>query len=894
MRVVSNTVLFLKAIVLVVALTSCGGGSGSTGSTSEPVALGDNGIAYVKRPVPRDTDGNIIQDDARRAYPFHAGGDLYYRAHSSPSATERNLTGAITGGKGDVRDVSVSYDGTKLLFALRLPELLNTAPENQPTWNIWEYDLTTDKLRRVMSSDTTAEEGQDVAPEYLPETTTLADGSAAHRIIFASTRQRSAKAILLDEGKAQFAALEENRREYALDLHVMDNDGSNIKQVTFNQSHDTDPSILSDGEVVFSRWNNMGTNSAIDLYKMRPDGTELSLLYGGHSHATGTANGIIQFLNPQQMADGRILTLLRSFTGTFGGGDIVAIDTKTYVDNTAGVAAYSNLTGPAQTSMSGGAIRTDSTPTLAGRLSSFYPLDDGTNRALVTWSPCRLLENNVVVACTPERLAASTVTEAEPYYGVYVQNLDGTNRQPIVLPETGYYISEAVAVTKRTTPPVLFDKTITEANKFDSNLVSKNEGIVDIKSVYDFDGQFSNLGTSASGINSVANFADPSKATADQRPARFLRIVKAVSIPDRNTKTLRGTAFGRSASQLMREIIGYVPIEPDGSVKFKVPANVAFTIEVLDKNARRIGGRHQNWLQVRPGEILTCNGCHTHSGNDKSHGRPDVTNSINTGFSGITGDSFPKTDTALWAQTGETMAETHARHSCITDCAAMTPSVDVSYEDVWTDPATAGRAKDTSFSYKYSDIVSIFNAASATYTPPVSNTCQTTWTAKCRIVINYVTQIQPIWNLTRGDSATDNDTAADTCVSCHTTNGNTQVPAGNTQLDLTDSVSDQNADHLTSYRELFFRDNKQVLNGGVLQDELVDSGNVDAFGNPIYVNVGIGPVMSTAGASANSTFFNLFAPGGTHSGRLSAAELRLISEWLDIGAQYYNNPFDAP
>jgi hypothetical protein len=27
---------------------------------------------------------------------------------------------------------------------------------------------------------------------------------------------------------------------------------------------------------------------------------------------------------------------------------------------------------------------------------------------------------------------------------------------------------------------------------------------------------------------------------------------------------------------------------------------------------------------------------------------------------------------------------------------------------------------------------------------------------------------------------------------------------------------------------------------------------------------------------------------------LSVDELRLIAEWLDIGAQYYNNPFDVP
>jgi hypothetical protein len=31
-----------------------------------------------------------------------------------------------------------------------------------------------------------------------------------------------------------------------------------------------------------------------------------------------------------------------------------------------------------------------------------------------------------------------------------------------------------------------------------------------------------------------------------------------------------------------------------------------------------------------------------------------------------------------------------------------------------------------------------------------------------------------------------------------------------------------------------------------------------------------------------------------HYGYLSDAEKRLIAEWLDVGAQYYNNPFDVP
>jgi hypothetical protein len=31
-----------------------------------------------------------------------------------------------------------------------------------------------------------------------------------------------------------------------------------------------------------------------------------------------------------------------------------------------------------------------------------------------------------------------------------------------------------------------------------------------------------------------------------------------------------------------------------------------------------------------------------------------------------------------------------------------------------------------------------------------------------------------------------------------------------------------------------------------------------------------------------------------HTGLLTSAEKRLISEWLDIGGQYYNDPFVAP
>jgi len=69
-------------------------------------------------------------------------------------------------------------------------------------------------------------------------------------------------------------------------------------------------------------------------------------------------------------------------------------------------------------------------------------------------------------------------------------------------------------------------------------------------------------------------------------------------------RKINASAFG-PAGLGMREIIAYAPVEPDGSVKIQLPANVPFTVDVLDKNARRIGARHESWMQLMPGETKT-------------------------------------------------------------------------------------------------------------------------------------------------------------------------------------------------------------------------------------------------------------------------------------------------
>jgi hypothetical protein len=219
------------------------------------------------------------------------------------------------------------------------------------------------------------------------------------------------------------------------------------------------------------------------------------------------------------------------------------------------------------------------------------------------------------------------------------------------------------------------------------------------------------------------------------------------------------------------------------------------------------------------------------------------------------------------------MAETLTR----LDASQLDPSTDLVYEDLWTDEAAAGRLRDATTTLAYADLQTA---------APVSPSCQGDWDSLCRTVINYEEHIHPLWGRDRG---------INTCTSCHTTvdaAGMDRVP--DAQLDLTDGASQQVAAHFRSYRELLFGDFEEDVGADGLQD-IVLPGPIDPdTGLPTEIRIPVAPSMSASGARASARFFTPFNPGESHEDRLDAAELRLISEWLDIGAQYYNDPFAVP
>src|ERR1700683_1093377 len=612
------------------ALAACNGGGSvniANGQLGDPATV-DYPIFYVKRTVPTNKAGVVLQDDLRLMSGANPSADLYMRQSASSSALETNITAPITAGAAangmywDVKDVDTSADGTMVIFTMRGPLNPNMDLTNQPQWRIYQYTIATGTLAAVINPavDPDPPTVADVSPHYLP------DG----RIVFSTTRQDQSQGVLLDQGDPQFSAQDEDRQEPAFVLEVMNPDGTAIHQISFNQSHDRDSTVLANGRVLWSRWDNMPAagRDQMSLYSSNPDGTDLELYYGANSHNTGTNNSVIEFVQSHQMQNGSILAVVRQYTDVDFGGNLVIINGADYVENTQPLLANATLTGPAQTPATPNNVVTLPGPSPGGRFSSAVPLLDGTNRILVSWGQYRLLNTALtpptIVPCTATALAAPNPQVAPPLYSVWMFDPSANTMIPIMQPVEGVMVTDVAVAQPRPLPNIIPD----QGPNLNQNWVNAGVGVIDIRSVYDFDG----VDTANPNIATLAN---PALTPASARPARFIRLEKAVAIPSQKLLNLSNSAFG--ASNYMIEILGYAPIEPDGSVNIQVPAQVAFRMSVLDVNARRITPVQGVWLQVQPGEVVSCNGCHLPQAGAQhpvSHGRQGL---FASGWAGGTG-----------------------------------------------------------------------------------------------------------------------------------------------------------------------------------------------------------------------------------------------------------------
>jgi Hydrazine synthase alpha subunit middle domain len=814
-------------------------GCGSSGSSSSDSVLvtGNFSVAYVERTA------NVVGNPTDGLF-NNGSGDLFVRDLSSPSATETNITfrythdgsGAWT---GDVSDPEVSYDANTLLFSMRCRRTASIAadPHCTNSWNIWEYDIASGALTPVITDDALADKGDDVDPVYLP------NGD----IVFASNRQAKSSTDL------GYRYLDEYEREVSIVLHVLNRATQGIEQISFNQSHDRNPIVLSTGEVLYSRWDHVGGRNQFSVFKAKPDGTGMFIEYGAHS-------GVVAFLHPREMQDGRLISDAMPLSGTSEGGALMVIDVKNCSENRDCAAGISQgQTQPTLQTINFGRGLSD-----FGRFTTPYPLWDGSNRILVTWTPCRVRTASGIKLCVnltaAERAQLDSREGGIPAYGIYMFNLGDKTLRPIVLsPDPdNIMVTDPVAILPRPAPNPL------APTGRRADLAARNMGILNVKSVYDTDNQNRmNAAVLVAGENiptvggeaDIARMKNPANAEYKARVARFVRIGKAVPTP----QGMGGMREVIGETELeMQQIVGYTEVQPDGSFQVEVPADTPLAIAVLDAQGRAFQ-THTNWIQVRPGETRSCNGCHS-----PRRGDPIV---ITQGTVG----THPNTTLANVGQSVDTMAEAMAGTTAFNSILNL--KSDIEYTDVLA-LNTADRTP--CIRVRYSGNTDCASGAAAA-------TNDLTTAVPQNGVINYPEHVQPIW-----DKA---------CVSCHS-------PSGSAADVLDLSATFSGTGRVISYESLLVGKIKlDASNRPIIT--INNDGEVEVARFPAAVATGqanqssrtshLIEVISNQELRANGDQDDPQTLGGVHdhSAYLNAAEKRLVTEWVDIGAQYYNSPFDG-
>ncbi|MBC8871342.1 MAG: SUMF1/EgtB/PvdO family nonheme iron enzyme [Planctomycetes bacterium] len=161
----------------------------------------------------------------------------------------------------------------------------------------------------------------------------------------------------------------------------------------------------------------------------------------------------------------------------------------------------------------------------------------------------------------------------QSFWGIYL--VDVFDNMLLLCEEPGYAMFEPVPLRKTPKPPVIADKVD----------LKRKDALVYLNDIY--------LGGGLKGIP---------RGTVKQ-----LRLV-TYHFSYRGMGGLLG-AVGMDGPWDVKRVLGTVPVEPDGSALFRVPAYTPVAVQPLDENGQSLQ-LMRSWFTAMPGEVLSCVGCH--------------------------------------------------------------------------------------------------------------------------------------------------------------------------------------------------------------------------------------------------------------------------------------------
>ena len=481
---------------------------------------------------------------------------------SLPAGQVRELVPELAGGIFDRCDLS--FDGRRIVFAYK--------EKPGKGFRLWEVgadgsglrQLTfdpPDEAERILTywhprnkpSGVYRHHTDDFHPCYLP------DGG----IIFASTRCE--RGVLCDQGDSLSVNV----------LHCMNADGSGIRCLSQNALSESTPSLMNDGRVLYTRWEyvDKGVIAVQALWAMRPDGSGTAEIYG---------NDIEE---PPVLIHGRavpgranLFVATATMHHPFAVGPILLLDINKPVDSHAPIRSLTPDTGlsiegvggfprgEAYTHLRNGQWVRDNIGPL---FSEPYPLADPEAGAGAG--------TYFLADCNPDKAWNHPTA-----YGLWL--IDVFGNRVLIYQDLKVSCWQPMPLRPRPRPPVVPPAQQERDPPKEATLV--------LSDVYQ-------------GLAGV-----------ERGTVRYLRILEQVARPWAARRFWPSDeAHGQHAiislcSHIFVKIHhGIVPVHPDGSAHFVVPADRSLFFQALDGNLMEIQ-RMRTFVNFQPGETRSCIGCH--------------------------------------------------------------------------------------------------------------------------------------------------------------------------------------------------------------------------------------------------------------------------------------------
>lgn len=329
-----------------------------------------------------------------------------------------------------------------------------------------------------------------------------------------------------------------------------------IRRLSVTKDGDYLPHTLGDGTIGYTRWEyqERGWANIQSLWFVRPDGTGADALFKQH------------FNDPWAVEDCRSLPgstrLVGVATGhhTLPAGPVIVINPRDGMNSPRGIRIVTPGVLPPEGGMTGRTVDEGGVLGTGG----FY------------MNPWPLSQTQFLVASTFAGQYRVTGETDERGYALYLIDVHGTKELIYRDPSISCFMP--IPLRPRPRPPVLPDTT-------------------DPKQHY-----------------AVCSVSDIGKGVpgVDRRRIKYLRISHGVAWPYCNT--YGGQRYEPDVKSVMinwnpARIIGEVPVEPDGSVQFRVPVDTPVYFQLLDERRQELR-RMRSFISFQPGEVRGCVGCH--------------------------------------------------------------------------------------------------------------------------------------------------------------------------------------------------------------------------------------------------------------------------------------------